>query len=279
MTDKSNESIKTQEYYNAISIEIINENLSNIKEYIENNFLKINKDFKAITNKFDTNDKQNRIFYEKLKSNTNIVKTIENEKIKTCDFKERINDIIINLQSRIESLEDKFDKKSSYKNENHKDKNHKDDIKKHNEIFLSNIKNENNILKKNYLDTINELKKENQILKENNNKILSSFKSDTENLKIYYNNLIDDIKKNLIQDINSIKKENKELKINNSKILNEMSSKYDMLKKENDSIKLNTNNTDNTNEINLLKQRINNNEIMLINQMNIIFQMNQGYYL
>ena len=273
MTDKSNESTKTQEYYNAISIEIINENLSNIKSYIENNFLKINKDFKSVTNKFDTNDRQNKIFYEKLKSNTNIVKTIENEKIKTCDFKERINDIIINLQSRIESLEDKFDKKILYKNENHKD-----DIKKHNEIFLSNIKNENNILKKNYLDTINELKKENEILKENNNKILSSFKSETENLKIYYNNLIDKIKKNLIQDINFIKKENKELKINNSKILNEISSKYDMLKKENDSIKLNTDNTDNTNEINLLKQRINNNEIMLINQMNIIFQMNQGYY-
>lgn len=275
MTDKSNESIKTQEYYNAISIEIINENLSNIKEYIENNFLKINKDFKAITNKFDTNDRQNKIFYEKLKSNTNIVKSIENEKIKTCDFKERINDIIINLQSRIESLEDKFDKKTSYEN-------HKKNIKKHNEIFLSNIKNENNILKKNYLDTINELKKENEILKENNNKILSSFKSDTENLKIYYNNLIDDIKKNLIQDINSIKKENKELKINNSKILNEISSDYDLLKTNYDTIKLNIDNTTNSNlnieEINILKERIINNEMLLIHQMNMIFQMNQGYY-
>ena len=278
MTDKSNESIKTQEYYNSISIEIINENLSNIKKYIENNFLKINKDFQSVTNKFDTNDRQNKIFYEKLKSNTNIVKTIENEKIKTSDFKKRLNDIIINLQSRIESLEDKFDKKILYKNENHKDKNHKDDIKRQNDIFLSNIKNENNIFKNNYLDTINELKKENEILKDNNNKILSSFKSETENLKTYYNNLIDDIKKKLIQDINSIKKENKELKINNSKILNEISSKYDILKKENDSIKLNIDNTDNTNELILLKERINNNQIMLIHQMNIIFQMNQGYY-
>ena len=266
MTDKSNESIKTQEYYNAIAIEIINENLKNIKEYIENNFLKINKDFKSISNKFDTNDRQNKIFYEKLKSNTNIVKTIENEKIKTGDFKNRINDIIINLQSKIENLEDKLDKKNLYKNENHKD-----DIKK-NTIFLSNIKNENNILKKNYLDTIDKLKKENKILKENNNKILSSFKSDTENLKIYYNNLIDEIKKNLIQDINSIKKENKELKINNSKILNEISYKYDLVKKNYDIIKLNID------EFSQLKERIINNEMLLIHQMNIIFQMNQGYY-
>ena len=277
MTDKSNKSIKTQEYYNAISIEIINENLSNIKEYIENNFLKINKDFKAITNKFDTNDTQNKIFYEKLKNNTNIIKTIENERIKTVEFKERINDIIINLQTRIESLEDTFNKNTSYKNEDYKD-----DIKKQNAIFLSNIKNENNILKKNYLETINELKKENEILKENNNKILSSFKSETENLKIYYNNLIDDIKKNLIQDINSIKKENKELKINNSKILNEISSKYDLLKKNYDTIKLNIDNKNNSNlnsnEINLLKERIINNEMLLIHQMNLIFQMNQGYY-
>ena len=82
---------------NKLSIEIMNANI-----------YKFNDDFKSIETRFDTTLKQNKIFYNNIKECKTRLDVITKDRISYSEFKDRLNSIVINIQERLEKLEDKI---------------------------------------------------------------------------------------------------------------------------------------------------------------------------
>ena len=80
---------------NKISIEVMNTNI-----------YKFNDDFKDCTKRFESITIQHKIFHKNIKESKNKIDIITKDRISFNDFKERTNEIIVNLQKRIEDIEE-----------------------------------------------------------------------------------------------------------------------------------------------------------------------------